>query len=76
MKKCSKECEYKNVDCTENQCRYWIEFPEEHNCSLISIKRNGKMTLEQVGERLGLSFVRISQIEKLAMAKFKRILRK
>ena len=39
------------------------------NCSLIAIKRNGPMTLHQVGERLNLSYVRIKQIQDNAIEK-------
>ena len=33
VKNCSKECVRKNVDCGEKECRYWIEYPEDHNCT-------------------------------------------
>lgn len=76
MRECSKKCVKEASDCLETECRYWIEYPEDHNCSLISIEENGKMTLEEVGKRLKLSFVRVSQIEKEALKKFKRLMTK
>tara|TARA_B100000427_G_C15078767_1_gene407493 strand:+ start:156 stop:338 length:183 start_codon:yes stop_codon:yes gene_type:complete len=52
----------------------WIDFEEDQNCSLISIYKNGPMTLEEVAKRIKVSFVRISQIEKAAINKLhKRI---
>lgn len=61
--KCSKTCRDNNVSCPVEDCRYWIDFEKEHNCSLISVELNGPMSLVQVAERLNLSFVRVSQIE-------------
>ena len=75
MKKCSKICQKYDIACPESDCRYWVEYPEDQNCSLISIAENGKMTLEQVAERLGVSFVRVSQIEKKALQKIKNLIK-
>ena len=68
-------CKIKSQDtCTEEGCRYWIDYGEDFNCSLVSIYTNGPMSLMEVAKRMNLSFVRISQIEKQAIAKmFKRI---
>ena len=63
MKKCSRQCINSGTNCKEIECRMWIDFKEDHNCSLISIEKHGPMTLMQVGERLNLSFVRVKQIE-------------
>ncbi len=54
----------------------WIDFEDDCNCSLISIYKHGALTLEQVGERIGVSFVRVRQIEQLAMEKVKKRTRK
>tara|TARA_B100000131_G_C17869687_1_gene513671 strand:- start:448 stop:618 length:171 start_codon:yes stop_codon:yes gene_type:complete len=48
-----------------------INFEEEYNCALISIYENGAMTLRQIGERLGISFARVKQIETVALQKIK-----
>jgi hypothetical protein len=58
--------------CDKTDCRLWINFPIEYNCCLISIYENGNMTLRQVGERTGVSFARIKQIETVALKKMKR----
>ena len=55
--------------CSNSECRYWVEYPEDLNCSLISVDKHGPMTLEEVAKRIGVSFVRISQIEKKALTK-------
>jgi len=50
----------------------WIDFPTEYNCCLISIYENGNMTLREVGERIGVSFARIKQIETAALRKMRK----
>ena len=50
----------------------WIEYPEDENCIYVSIKKNGAMTLDEVSKRIGVSLVRISQIEKEAMKKLSK----
>jgi hypothetical protein len=61
---CSKSCIDNDVSCPNQDCRHWISYEDELNCSLISIYVNGRMTLQQIGERLDISFVRVCQIEK------------
>lgn len=61
-----------NVSCEANDCRHWINYPNEFNCCLISIHENGPMTLRQVAERIHLSFARIKQIETKALEKIKK----
>ena len=54
--------------------RSWIDYPEDDNCIYTAIEKNGAMTLEEVAKRLGISLVRVSQIEKQAIKKLaKRI---
>tara|TARA_R100000697_G_C5367870_1_gene176464 strand:+ start:290 stop:562 length:273 start_codon:yes stop_codon:yes gene_type:complete len=72
--KCSAECVLKNSCCEKKDCRHWIDYKKEHNCSKISIYLHGRMTLKQVSERLGVSIPRIKQIETKALARLKTIL--
>jgi len=72
LKKCSAKCIKNKKVCDKTSCRHWIDFPSEYNCCLISIYENGNMTLGQVGERIGVSFARIKQIETAALKKLKR----
>lgn len=72
LKKCSVDCMKNKKLCDKTDCRLWINFPIEYNCCLISIYENGNMTLRQVGERIGVSFARIKQIETVALKKMKR----
>ena len=70
--KCSRHCMKENIDCDNKECRLWIDYPDEYNCSLISIYEHGSMTLRQVAERLGISFARVKQLESRALEKLKK----
>ena len=72
LKECSGKCLELSIDCPNEACKHWISFSKEKNCSLISIKQNGNMTLRQVAERMQLSFARIKQIETKALNKIKK----
>jgi len=50
--------------CQNKNCRYWIDYPEDLNCVFVAVEKHGPMTLAETAKRLGLSLVRISQIEK------------
>ncbi len=74
MRKCLKTCKSLGVTCPIKECRYWIESRKENNCMFESINANGAMTLREVGDRLGVSFVRIKQIESAALKKISRLI--
>jgi len=72
--KCLEKCKEYNISCPVKDCRLWIEYESEYNCTLEAIERcvdveKRPLTLQEVGRRLRLSFVRIKQIETAAMAK-------
>jgi|ETNvirenome_2_30_1030614.scaffolds.fasta_scaffold49947_2 hypothetical protein len=69
---CARACLKDKISCAQCSCRHWIDYDGEQNCSLISIHLNGAMTLKDVGERLGLSLVRIKQIEAEALKKIRK----
>lgn len=58
--------------CSGPKERCWIDYPEDDNCIHVSIAKNGGMTLEEVSKRIGVSLVRISQIEKEALKKIRK----
>jgi len=72
MKPCVELCFKKNATCHEKTCRMWVDYEEDLNCANVAIKRHGKMTLKEVGKRLNLSYVRITQIEKDVIKKLKK----
>jgi len=67
--KCLKECRENKKPCRNKSCRMWIDYKDELNCVCESVNRNGQMSLRDVADRLGLSFVRIKQIEDAAISK-------
>ena len=73
MRECAEDCQLKKKCCKKEECRYWIEYEEDLNCSLIAIEKNGNMTLRQVADRLHVSFVRIKQIEDKALKTLTKI---
>ena len=70
--RCSRLCIQQKRPCQERDCRLWIDYKNEYNCTLISIYENGRMTLREVAERLGISFARVKQIETQALEKLKK----
>jgi len=75
MKKCAKECMTKEKKCTQTDCRMWIDHGDEQNCALISIEKNGDMTLHEVAERLKISYVRVKQIQDTSLTKLSKRIR-
>jgi len=71
LRSCSRKCRELEIECPVKDCRLWIDFKSEYNCSLISIYENGPMTLRQIAERSGISFARVKQIETKAIIKIK-----
>lgn len=71
LRECAATCMKERVACpSENSdCRQWMEYEDDLNCALISVKINGKQTLREVSKRFGVSFVRIKQIQDAAMKK-------
>ena len=63
-----------DVPCQLKSCRQWMEYEGDLNCAIIAVHKNGckSMTLREVGERLGVSFVRIKQIEDKVLDKIKK----
>ena len=72
LSSCARSCMKEEQNCLNKECRLWIDFKEENNCSLISIYENGPMTLRQIGDRIGLSFARVKQIETIALNKMRK----
>ena len=69
---CAKSCLKNGHLCDKHECRMWIDYGEDQNCSLVSIYQNGPLTLQEVAKRMDISFVRVSQIEKQALKKLSK----
>jgi hypothetical protein len=72
MKKCEEILQYESQKCDECECSLWINYAKDCNCINVSIKKHGRLTLQQVGERLGVSHVRVKQIQDKALKRLKK----
>ena len=72
MKICAEVCVKDEKCCDSQEGRMWIDYEEDLNCTEIAIKKNGSMTLKEVGDRLGISYVRVTQIEKEVLKKIQK----
>lgn len=74
-KEAEKFCKcLKDGNC-QKECRQYIDYPDEHNCTLVSVEVNGEMSLREIAERIGVTHVRIMQIEKKALEKLRKRMR-
>jgi len=72
-RKCVSACKKLGVSCPVTSCRSWMDFEEDLNCAEVTIDKHEKgLTLREIGERLGISFVRVCQIEKAALTKLSK----
>ena len=72
MDSCVDKCVAQKKKCKKTQCRKWIDYGDDLNCTVVAVKKNGSMTLQEVAKRLKYSHVRISQIEKVALRKLQK----
>lgn len=73
--KCFEAYEKNKVLCEQNECRQWINSDKHYNCTIVvanNVPPGKKMKLEDIGDIMGLSKMRICQIEKNAESKFKK----
>lgn len=71
MKECKETCKSKNEPCSQQNCRHFLEHEGSLNCVLICVEQNGSLTLREVSDRLNISYVRVKQIQDLAIGKIK-----
>ena len=71
MRKCAEKCFLAEKNCKEKECRLWLEYEEDQNCTLIAVKKHGPMTLREIAERHNISIVRVKQIADKALLKIK-----
>tara|TARA_Y100000310_G_scaffold318360_1_gene372302 strand:- start:78 stop:341 length:264 start_codon:yes stop_codon:yes gene_type:complete len=69
---CSRLCVEKEIACDIKSCKFWIDYKKENNCTLVAVYENGRMTLREVADRLGISFARVKQIETKALEKIRK----
>ncbi len=76
LNECARSCCAYEVSCPNKDCSNWVDYEKDLNCTLVSVHKHGSMTLREAAERLGVSFVRVCQIEKAALQKVKKKLLK
>ena len=72
MNNCAKDCIENEKKCKVKNCKLWIDYKNDLNCSVIATHKHGNMTLKQIADRLGLSVVRIKQIQDKALQKLRK----
>ena len=72
LRGCAKQCINKSAVCEQQSCRQWIDYPQDYNCCLVTVYENGPLTLRAIGDRLGISFARVKQIETAALLKMRK----
>lgn len=76
MKKCFDRCIDYGITCPVQECRLWIEYPDDLNCAVIAANNNGRMTLREVAARIGISFVAVKHIQDRSAVKMLKKLKR
>jgi len=71
--KCFQLHENNGICCNNKSCRQWIKANEHQNCTLVAAKK-GPMSLQQIGDILGVTRMRICQIEKKVIEKLSNMI--
>ena len=58
---CSRLCMEKEIACDIKSCKFWIDYKKENNCTLVAVYENGRMTLREVADRLGIGYQALSK---------------
>ena len=66
---CYDECRKKNKKCRVKDCRLWINYPKDLNCTEIAVQKKDKLVFREIGDRLQLTPSRVKQIETGALKK-------
>lgn len=72
MKKCVLKVLADKKPCDNKECRLYLNYNEDLNCTLVAVDKYGDMTLEQIAKRHSLSIVRIKQIVDSTLEKIKK----
>ena len=73
---CVHGCARSDTPCLSTECRKWINFEEDLNCTLIAVIKNGDMTLREISSRVNLSVTQVKNIIDRAMGRLKHKLPK
>ena len=62
-------CKKKNKKCRVKDCRLWIDYSQDLNCTEIAVQKKDKLVFREIGDRLKLTPSRVKQIESAALKK-------
>jgi len=66
--KCYQLHDEHKVQCNNKACRQWINCKQHQNCTIVAAKR-GTLLLQEIGDILSISRMRVCQIEKRIIEK-------
>ena len=70
MTKCFDVQEKWKVSCDKESCRNWMNYEDDLNCAIICArKHDAGLSLREVAGRMGVSHVRIGQLESAGLKK-------
>jgi hypothetical protein len=69
---CFSEHKKRNLSCKNNNCRLWMESAVDLNCTVIA-SESGEYTLQAIGDKFGLTRMRICQLEKEILVNLRRL---
>jgi hypothetical protein len=62
LRKCAALCLDKSISCPNQDCRQWISYEEDNNCTLVTVQKHGPLTLREIGLRINRTPPRVKQI--------------
>ena len=65
-----------DVPCDRKECRQWIDYKDDLNCTIVCANRHGPLTLHEASARLGVSFVRVKQNQDVALRRLSKTLKR
>ena len=61
---CFYEHQKRMLTCNKKTCKHWNNSSENLNCNIIASNQRGMHTLQQIGDMLNITRMRVCQIEK------------
>lgn len=71
-KTCFFEHSARSICCEKKACKYWINNQKGLNCTIITAK-NGAIPLHEIGHIMGMTRMRVCQLENKILSKIKNM---
>jgi Zn-finger protein len=72
--KCYQLHETNKIACQNKSCRLWMNHKDGQNCTIISSKK-GPFSLQEIGDIMGVTRMRICQMEKRIIQKLSDLIK-